>query len=61
MTVKDIKRLLTWTYIFFSRSEDKISKLTKEEILDKVNNWGFSELFLTGKTSSLYFIVKNYF
>ena len=33
---------------FFFRSDSQIANITKSEIVEKVNNWGYSELFLTG-------------
>ncbi len=32
----------------YFRSDSQIANITKSEIVEKVNNWGYSELFLTG-------------
>ena len=36
------------------RSDEKIAGLTTKEILDKVNNWGYSERFLNGKYLNIF-------
>ena len=38
------------------RTDKVIAELTKEGILDKINNWGFSELYLSGR----YMCCKKY-
>ena len=32
------------------RSDAKIAALTKSEILKKINDWGYSELYLAGRS-----------
>jgi hypothetical protein len=35
---------------FTERSDREIENLSQDQILDKINNWQYSELYLMGKT-----------
>jgi hypothetical protein len=44
---------------FTERSDREIENLTQDQILDKVNNWQYSELYLMGKTLILCIRLQN--